>query len=306
MKYKNNFKVVGYFFAGKDGNRFDRIRFDILTHINFAFAIPQKDGTLLQLENPKAARRLIKEAHKNDCTVGIAVGGWSWQDEVLEPTFAEATNTDAKIDLFVDSVMDMVNEYGFDGVDIDWEYPRAGEPSQIQYEELMISLSRRLKKEGKILTSAVISGVTPQNVPQPETGAHTDTVINCVDWINVMAYDGGDGPDHSSYEFAVNCGSFWKNTRNISPEKIVLGVPFYGRPYWLTYDEILKKDPNAFNIDTVSYNGAEVYYNGVDTIRRKTRWAKENLGGIMFWEVSQDVKEKRKSLQQAIADEARS
>ncbi|HHW23754.1 MAG TPA: hypothetical protein GXX26_12905 [Clostridiaceae bacterium] len=305
MKYENGFKVVGYFFAGKDRQRFDKIRFDILTHINFAFAIPQKDGTLLPLENPNAARRLIKKAHKNDCTVGIAVGGWSWQGEVLEPTFAEATDSDAKIDLFVDSVMDMVNEYGFDGVDIDWEYPRAGEPSQKQYEKLMITLSRRLKNEGKILTSAVISGVTPQNVPQPETGAHTDAVINCVDWINVMAYDGGDGPDHSSYEFAVNCGSFWRNTRNISPMKIVLGVPFYGRPYWLTYDEILKKDPNAFKIDTVSYNGAEVYYNGVETIRKKTRWAKENLGGIMFWEISQDVKKKSKSLQQAIADEAR-
>jgi GH18 family chitinase len=304
MKYKNDFKVVGYFFAGKEQNKFDRIRYDLLTHINFAFAIPKRDGTLLPLENPEAALRLVKEAHENNCTAGLSVGGWSWQEEMLEQIFVEATDTDAKIDLFVDSVMDMVNEYGFDGVDLDWEYPRAGEPSQERYEKLMLSLSRRSKADGKILTSAVISGVTPGNVPQPEASACTDTVINCVDWLNVMAYDGGDGLAHSSYEFAVNCGTYWRNIRNISPEKIVLGVPFYGRPSWIAYDEILKIDPNAFDTDIIDLNGTKVYYNGVDTIRKKTKWAKENLGGIMFWEVSQDVMEKSKSLQQAIADEA--
>ena len=72
MKYKNDFKVVGYFFAGKEQNKFDRIRYDLLTHINFAFAIPKRDGTLLPLENPEAALRLVKEAHENNCTAGLA------------------------------------------------------------------------------------------------------------------------------------------------------------------------------------------------------------------------------------------
>lgn len=304
MKYKKDFKVVGYFFARKGPNNFDRIRYDLLTHINFAFAIPKRDGTLLPLDNPEAACRLIKEAHENNCTVGIAVGGWSYEEVTLEPTFVEATETDEKIDLFVNSIMEMVNDYGFDGVDIDWEYPRAGQPSQNQYEKLMLSLNKRLKAEKKILTSAVIGGVTPNNIPHPECDAHTDTVINCVDWLNVMAYDGGDGLDHSSYEFAVNCSSYWLNLRKVSPEKIVLGVPFYGRPSWLTYDRIIEVDPNAFNTDIIDHDGVKVYYNGVNTIRQKTKWAKENIGGIMFWEVSQDVKDKSKSLQQAIANEA--
>lgn len=304
MKYRNNFKVVGYFFARLGTNKFDTIRYDLLTHINFAFAIPKKDGTLLPLENPEAARRIIKEAHENSCTVGIAVGGWSYQDVTLEATFAEATNTDVKIELFVNSIMNMVNEYGFDGVDIDWEYPRAGEPSQQQYEKLMLSLNKRLKPEGKILTSAVISGVTHENIPQPESAAHTDIVIDCVDWLNIMVYDGGDGLAHSPYDFAVNCGSYWRYTRNISPEKIVLGVPFYGRPAWVTYDKILEINPDAYDKDIITIDGVDVYYNGIPTIQKKTKWAKENLGGIMFWEVSQDSLEKSKSLQQAIANEA--
>lgn len=43
----------------------------------------------------------------------------------------------------------------------------------------------------------------------------------------------------------------------------------------------------------------DVYYNGVDTIAEKTRYARENLGG-MIWELTQDTDDRSKSLLQAI------
>lgn len=46
----------------------------------------------------------------------------------------------------------------------------------------------------------------------------------------------------------------------------------------------------------------EVYYNGVDTITDKTLYAKENLGGIMIWELTQDTQDADKSLLQAIGE----
>lgn len=46
----------------------------------------------------------------------------------------------------------------------------------------------------------------------------------------------------------------------------------------------------------------EVYYNGVDTIAEKTRYAQENLGGIMIWELTQDTADWEKSLLQAIGN----
>ena len=46
----------------------------------------------------------------------------------------------------------------------------------------------------------------------------------------------------------------------------------------------------------------EVYYNGMDTIAQKTRYARENLGGVMVWELTQDTGDKSKSLLQVIGD----
>lgn len=55
----------------------------------------------------------------------------------------------------------------------------------------------------------------------------------------------------------------------------------------------------------MTYNGMEVYYNGVDLIEKKTRYAKENLGGVMIWELTQDTGDAGKSLLQAIGRAAK-
>ncbi len=65
-------------------------------------------------------------------------------------------------------------------------------------------------------------------------------------------------------------------------EKIVLGLPFYGRDIKsreaMTYDEIVAKldpEPNADQI-------GQMYFNGQETIRRKVKLAIEyELGGLM-------------------------
>lgn len=300
---KEGFKVVGYF-PSWSGNKLDRIQFDIVTHINYAFAIPTPDGSLLPLENPDLARTLIAQVHANNVKVLLAVGGWEYNGTPLENTFVQATNTDAKIQKFANAIMDMVREYGFDGVDMDWEHPRHGEPSQYQYEKLMLTLSNMCKSENKLLTSAVLSGVSPDGIIYWDSAAHTDAVLNAVDWINVMAYDGGDGERHSSYDFAVNCGLYWRDTRNMPPEKVVLGVPFYGRPSWASYDQILQANPEAYKTDTSMINGMLAHYNGIPTIKAKTSWAKQNVGGIMIWELSQDTSDRSKSLLSAIGEVA--
>ena len=79
----------------------------------------------------------------------------------------------------------------------------------------------------------------------------------------------------------------------------MLGVPFYARPSWADYGTILASVPDAYSKDHVSYNGMDVYYNGIDTITEKARYAKEELGGIMIWELTQDTSDRSKSLLQA-------
>ncbi len=294
-----DFKVVGYYPSWKP-DKLSFVDFGILTHVCYAFAIPTPDGGLRDLDNPGTARELIRSAHENGAKVLLSVGGWSYNDTPLEGVFMEATATPEKTAAFAENILSMCREYGFDGVDMDWEHPRTDGTSAAQYESLMTLLSDRLHAQGLLLTAAVLSGATADGNIYYDAAAHTNTVLNAVDFINIMAYDGGDGPRHSAYDFAVNCGTYWKETRGLPGHKVVLGVPFYARPSWADYGTILESAPDAWDKDHVSYNGMDVYYNGVDTIARKALYAKEQLGGIMIWELTQDTPDRSKSLLEAI------
>ena len=296
-----DFKVVGYYPSWKP-NKLSSVDFSIVTHVCYAFAIPTSDGGLRDLENPETAKTLIESAHANGAKVLLSIGGWSYNDTPLENVFMEATSDKAKTERFAKNILSMCKKYGFDGIDMDWEHPRVDGTSAKQYETLMLILSEKLHADNKLLTAAVLSGATADGNIYYDAAAHTNAVLNAVDFINIMAYDGGDGDRHSPYEFAVNCGIYWKETRGLPAYKVVLGVPFYARPSWADYGTIIESVPDAYNKDHTAYNGMDVYYNGVDTIAKKTIYAKENLGGIMIWELTQDTSDTKKSLLQTIGE----
>ena len=293
------FRVVAYYPSWRSLSQVASVPFDQLTHLIYAFAIPTEDGGLQPLENAAAASALIREAHARGVKVLLAVGGWSDDTKLLEPVFAAATSTAAKRTKLADAITAMCNTYGFDGVDLDWEYPRTSGTYR-QYEQLIAALSQRLQSRGKLLTAAVIGGAATSGAPYSGAAAFTDQVLNTVDWIHVMAYDGDNGSRHSTYDYAVACGKYWRNTRGMPAEKVVLGLPFYARPGGIPYRSILQAVPDADQHDTVLYRGQRIWYNGTATIAAKTAYALENLGGVMIWEITQDAAGSPKSLLSAI------
>lgn len=279
-------KCVAYYPSWKPGST-DKLRWDCLTHVIYAFAIPTAEGEIMPLSGQETARKIIREAHQNGVKVLLAVGGWSYNNIPLESVFVEATETAEKRESLTQSLLDLCTSFGFDGIDMDWEYPRAGQPSQTQYESLMLLLSKRLHAQGKLLTTAVIGGVDQQGHPYYDTAAHTAAVIRAVDWINVMAYDANE-TEHSSYDFMTACYSHWRNTMGVPAGKIVLGIPFYGRPGGISYDTLIQYNPDARLRDSIAYNGVTVFYNGEATVRKKAEFAARNAAGVMIWEASQD------------------
>ena len=185
----------------------------------------------------------------------------------------------------LNSILSVVDKYGFDGVDIDWEYPTAS--SANQFTSFMRYLREGLTQRGLTLSSAVAA----------TSGTYqTDEVLNMVDWINVMAYDGDSGAGHSPYSLLTNSFNYWNSTRKVDTSKIVLGVPFYERPNWASYaDVVANNSANAYK-DSAVINGTTVYYNGLDTMAKKATFAAQNAGGIMIWEISQDSKNATYSL----------
>jgi chitinase len=251
------------------------IQYDKLTHINYAFAIPQSTGSLYAVDNGAKLSSIVSQAHAQGVKVLIAIGGWSNQGVPLDPTFETLAASSSGIANFVNDAMYIVNTYNLDGVDIDWEYPNAGTSSD-NYTNLMTALANRLHPAGKLLSAAVVgSGSQGDGV--------SSTVLNTIDHLNVMAYD-ANNYDHSTYDYALGCLNYWTG-RGIAKNKIVLGVPFYGRPSYATYAALLSQgaDPNA---DTFNGNG----YNGKVTIANKASYVKSNgYGGIMAWELSGDA-----------------
>ncbi|UOQ72257.1 glycosyl hydrolase family 18 protein [Hymenobacter cellulosilyticus] len=261
------FRVIGYVpsWAG-DVNS---VQYSKLTHINYAFLLPTATGGLQPIENPAKLQSLVSLAHANGVKVLISVGGWNdGNDSGFESIGANASYRNT----FVTNLVNFANQYNLDGVDIDWEYPDAG-ASANNHALLMQQLSTEMHSRGKLLTAAVVG-----------TGGASilNSVFTSVDFLNLMAYDFNNF-DHSTYDYAVQSINYWKG-RGLPANKTVLGVPFYGRPTWESYAQLLARgaSPNADVFDGVGYNG-------IPTIKSKTNLAFDQGSGIMIWELSQDV-----------------
>jgi GH18 family chitinase len=115
-----------------------------------------------------------------------------------------------------------------------------------------------------------------------------------------MSYDNAGtwtGPgEHSSYQQATDAIAFYLE-RGVAPERLVLGVPFYGYCWgncgsasstYVLYKDILDRFPDAWMSDHIDADGATLSYNGVATMQAKSELATQ-YGGIMIWELAGDV-----------------
>lgn len=285
-----DFKVIGYLM----GRNVDTasIPFNRLTHINFAFAIPAKNGGGLDaLRNADKLADLVEAAHRNNVKVFISIGGWSIGDGGGDDSRFHRLAADAQErNYFVANTMELVRRYDLDGVDVDWEYPDVENRSAEDNVLLMRQLGDSLHAINKELTAAVVH--------YGNQGEGTkDEIFGIVDWLNLMAYDDDKGQPvpHSPYSLAEKSINYWVKERGLPPHKAVLGLPFYGKPRKENLSHY--KDILAAGADPMSDEFDSVYYNGIATIKKKTELAKkEGLAGVMIWEISQDTNDERSLL----------
>jgi len=263
-------RIVGYFPYYRGGEQ--SLQFDKLTDVIYAFVLPNADGSLQPVPDWAKFERLKTAARAAGVNVGIAIGGWNGGDDSAFEALAASVQTRAA---FVDAVVGLVDAYGLDLVDLDWEYPDLGD-SSANFAALVESLSAALRERGTLFTIAVAAnGWHGDAVPE--------SVFNDVDFVNIMAYDSGE-THHSTYAFAEHALNYWIG-RGLPRSKAVLGVPFYSRPNPQTYAALIQQDPaNACRDD----NGM-TYWNGIPTIRDKAVLARDHAGGIMNWELGQDA-----------------
>jgi GH18 family chitinase len=251
------------------------IPYEQLTHINYAFLIPNNDGTFAPLLNPRKLDEIVETGHQRGVKVVISVGGWGWDQQFETVSADPATRS-----IFIQNLVQFVADHKLDGVDMDWEFPKTGS----KFLELMTELRAALPKD-KLLTAAVVAYGDKNGAGFPAEA------FAAVDFINVMTYD---GPDHGSMEQFEQGLDYW-TARGAKPEQLVMGVPFYAhiegqaKMVGQSYAKIVKADPAAAQLDRFDYYGMMQVYNGIPTVQAKTRLALEKASGIMFWTLEQDA-----------------
>ena len=260
-------RVVGYLPSYRT-YAIDSIDFSALTHCNLSF-MTYSGGTLYPNFSAWEVQNIVNKCHSNNCKAIIAIGGWGgFQND-------GAFTTAAKRTAFINQVMNFVNTYNLDGVDIDIELEDADIWNN--FDAFASELSGRLKANGKLLTMAVSPWFT--------NGISNNT-YRYFDFLNLMSYDYNQSgtaevaPWSQIYDLVSYYGS-----KGISNDRLVIGVPFYGygRSGAVTYGEMISQNPaNAYQDYA---NG--VYYNGLNTIRQKAEYSK-SYGGTMIWEIAQD------------------
>lgn len=280
----DNFRTVGYYSYDLFEEPLEKLQTDKLTHIMYAFLIPEKDGSVLPLAEEENARQLIEKAHNDNCKVYIAVGGWSYKDVPLQSAFEEASKTPETRKKLVESIISVVEDYGFDGVELDWEYPNSA--SAENYEALILGLSEELEKLDKHLTAA-LNGAWSQT-EGPEVSKYvSDACLDAFEFISVMSYD-MNNEQHSPFWFANTSIDYWLN-RGVSADKIVLGMPLYARPTFMQYRHLAEKDKSFAYNDYAVIDGVTSHYNGLPTLCKKTILAAYKAGGVMLFDVNEDT-----------------
>lgn len=275
----------------------------LVTHINYAFAHIKDDFESLDIKESTRLKKIVKLKSKNpDLKVVLSVGGWG------AGNFSEMAADEIHRRKFCDNCLKAVKTYGLDGIDIDWEYPGssdAGISSSINdiknFTLLMRDLRYTLGAE-KLVTIATSANAKYY---------HLKDIEPYLNFINIMTYDMGRPPYHHSalYPSSMTRRSCEESvekhyTGGIPYRKLVLGIPFYGKPaegesidyidlaarFHSVYTELWDDEAQAPYFADENGNMV-ICFDNETSIGLKAEYIKsKGLLGAMYWNIEADDK----------------
>ncbi len=241
----------------------------------------------------------------------------------MSSNFASASSSDPGRQRFASTAVNLINDLGFDGIDIDWEYPQ--DPTEAGHFVELLSETRRHLGD-KLLTVASSAG------PEKYKILNLNEMNGYVDLWNLMAYDyagtsnnGTTGhqsnlfPSRSKLVTPFNTDQAvqYYLAHGIPPQKLNLGIPLYGRAFVGTsglgtpysskgngswepgvWDyKVLPLPGSKTTLDveagaSYSFDASEAtvisYDNKASVLEKVDYIVSRNLGGTSFWEASGD------------------
>jgi chitinase len=281
-----------------------------ITHINYAFA-NISDGQIVLGDSYADVDRfypgdswdagslrgcfhqlqLLKASHPGLKTL-ISVGGWTWSGNFSDVALSETSRL-----RFARSCAAFVQQYQFDGVDIDWEYPVAGglpgnmhrPEDRVNYTLLMAALRAQLDSLAAVNQRPYYLSIAAPAGVGNYVNLQLRELSEILDWVNIMTYDfhgpyGGEAdavtnfnaplyrvpedpspePFHSQFNIDAAVQAYLDS--GVVASKINVGLAFYGHGFG--------------NVNSQSTNGLFASYSGAAPVGT---W--EN-GTFDFWDLA--------------------
>lgn len=222
-----------------------------LTHVFYAFIGMDEATGAVKLSDEWADTQLPMKSHLGDAKGSLqqlfqckkanrglktlaSVGGWG-----SAGAFSQILDSNKKTDVFVTTAVQLVQAYGFDGLDIDWEYPQ----SKAEGAKLLSLLTALRAELSRVLPGSLLTIASPAG--QQSLGyLDLPQIDRYVSFWNAMCYDfAGLGWSQKTGFHSNLFGANGDNELNaastldyyirhgVQRHKLVMGMPLYGRVF---------------------------------------------------------------------------
>ncbi|XP_062554781.1 probable chitinase 2 [Armigeres subalbatus] len=231
--------------SGSGSFNLDQVDPKLCTHVIYAYVgLDTENNTIKTLDPWKDLKdnyglggfeKLVGMRNSNPhLKVMISLGGWN--EGSVE--YSKLAANSQRRQTFAENALEFIKRHGFDGLDINWEYPtqRGGKPYDRENFVLLVrELSQKFSRNNLLLTSTIES-------KQYTIDAAYDikNLVKYLDLLHIKSYDykgswnkkvGFNAPlkgdDVHNIETSIDHLIALGAPRN----KIVLGIPFYGRTF---------------------------------------------------------------------------
>ena len=275
----------------------------LMTHINYAFGNVSKTFDSVDLRDTEFLHGVLALKKQNPTLkIVLSIGGWT------AGNFSEMAADERCRSSFARDCKRVVDQYGFDGIDLDWEYPTSDEagiscsPDDTDNFTLLMRDIRAAIGKQKLLTIATIADAKFIDFR---------ACLKYLDFVNIMAYDVANPPKHHttlyrsslSGRITVEEAVLAHLKAGVPRQKLTLGMPLYGRgagdnkvlgrfvktgetggQYTRKWDDV-GKVPYLADAD----GNLVLAYDSPVSLAWKCRYIKEQgLLGAMYWECTED------------------
>ena len=305
--------TIGYMLTGTtpSNNTYENI--DIIV---YAFANANAAGEIENISelNSRLPSRIAK-AHSYGTYALLSLGMLDNEHLGYMSTIVASSELRATL---ITNIVNTINDLNLDGIDIDWEFPREGEEEKFTL--FMSELRTAVKANNPHHLVCAATGIDSYSRYDFANSAQY------IDYISIMTYDmqqGNYASHHAAMNYKIyhcykaisNAYTYYVTNSGISPSKLILGIPFYGRKFTNTdgvgksataagavsYNTIVSDyltNPNYEALWDNDCNSPYLYsstdrvfigYDNPESIALKIAYAKEKgFAGVMYWRDDQD------------------